>query len=199
MKGDAVADAKRVGHQYAALAAVVAGQHHEMSAGRAADVVGPIVRPEFARGAVKVGRREAGQDGQSALQDAADQCPRQADEAQPPAARKELQVALGGMLQPVILLDFALAAQPIGNVDVTREPGRVEDVEIVGVDGRLLALAQGVAGQEHGKGAAPVLELLRAGDDRVQRLLAAPVAIEGMQTGWAAGGRPAAAACSPPA
>jgi hypothetical protein len=91
------------------------------------------------------------------------------------------------VLQAVIHLHFTLAQQAVGDVDVACKPGGVEDVEVVGVDGCLVAFAQGVAGEEDGEGAA-VFELAGARDDRVELFVVTPVAVNRVQAGRAAGG-----------
>ena len=121
-------------------------------------------------------------------EDAADQAAREVDEAQAPAQGEEFQVTLAGVPQARFLLDRALLPQAFGDVHAGREPGGVEHREVVGVDGGTVAPAQGVAGQEHGEGAAAFLQFAGAGDDRLQGLVLAPIGIHGLQAGGAAGG-----------
>ena len=109
-------------------------------------------------------------------------------EAQPSTPFQELQIALRDAPQPLVGLFLALPAQFLRDIRLPAgEPGGIEHCEIVGVDGGLVALPQGIAGQEHGIGAA-MLQRAGAGDDRFQFIVPRPIAINGMEAGRPAGG-----------
>lgn len=98
---------------------------------------------------------------------------------QPPAQMQELEIAFGGMVQPRVVLELALAPEALGDVDTGPEPSRVEDEQVVGADHRLIAVPQGIAAEEDGKGPARI-QLAGAGDHRFQGLACPPVGVEGV-------------------
>ena len=69
--------------------------------------------------------------------------------------RQEFQIAGGRVLQSVIHLDFALLLQSLSNIDTcAREPARIEHVQVICINGRLIAMAQCVTGKENSERAA---------------------------------------------
>src|SRR5689334_15289680 len=114
--------------------------------------------------------------------------PRKIEEPQASAELQEFDVAVGHEAEAGVALVLALQRESLGDVHAwRREPRRIEHHEVVGVDRRRVALAQGVAGEEHRDGAT-ALEPLRASDDRRQRFVLTPVAIDRVQARWAARG-----------
>jgi hypothetical protein len=119
-------------------------------------------------------------------QQAADQRAREVGQAQSTAQAQKFQIAFGDMLQPGVLLVLALLLQALGDVHPRHKPGGVEHRQVVGVDGGLVAMAQGIAGQKNREGAA-VLQLVGALDHLRKRHVPAPEVVDGLQAGGAAG------------
>ena len=154
---------------------------------QAAHVVGLVVRAVFPRGTIQIGGTQSCDDGQIAAQQAANQRAGEIGQAQPSAQAQKFQIALGDMLQPGVLFYFPLPLQALGDVHARRKPGGIEHRQVVGVNGGLVALAQRIAGQKNREGAAE-LHLARAGDHLRKARILAPVAVDRMQAGGAAGG-----------
>ena len=103
------------------------------------------------------------------------------------AQAQELVVAARRGLQATPWLDLGLAREPLANRVVRqREPGRVEQVEVVGEDRRVVTALQRMVREEDVERAASI-EHLDVGDDPLERHVVAEVAIDAVQAGGTAG------------
>ena len=58
------------------------------------------------------------------------------------------------MLQSIVHLDFTLTPQPVCDIPPRLEPRRIEHIQVIGIDRRLVTFALGIAGKTDGERAA---------------------------------------------
>ena len=158
-----------------------------MAARLAVHVVCIIMRAGHAWLAIEISEIEPGDNRHTAPEHATQLSARQIGKAQTAAALQEFAIAVDRELELGIATARGARAQLGGDVDVgIGEPGRIEEIEIEGVDGRIEAALQRVNGEMDFKGTA----LLQRGDriDDLGQCDIEPVkTIQGMQTGRPAG------------
>src|SRR5690606_11156323 len=136
--------------------------------------------------AVQVGGAESGQDRHAAVEVTPDHRGREIFEAQPATLLQKFDICLGGGLELGCRLDRGLRLELRDQIDAVDEPGRVEDLKVVGVDGGTVAPRQGVAPQQDGKGPA-VLQAPGHCDHLLHAARVAQVRVDALQTGRPAG------------
>src|SRR5690606_12912262 len=97
---------------------------------------------------------EAGQDGGAPAQVAAEQGGVEVLVLHASAELEELEVRVGGQRQALARLHGPLGPELLRDRDARREPGRIEDLQVAGVDRRAVAATQGMTAQRDGEGAA---------------------------------------------
>ena len=171
---------ERIRNQDLARIAPITREHHEVADGLAANVVIGIGLGDIAHAAVEIGCAQA-RDHRPASQEFPQQGGIEVAQLELAAQPQELVVAARCRLQATPRLHLDLGGEPRANLVVRqREPGRIEQVEVVREDRRVVTAFQRVIREEHVECSA-LVEHVDVGDHALEPHVVAIVAVEAVQ------------------